>query len=570
MNFQVLPHPKAPLFANFNDASRIIEQLIDDQLGGHPTRNDEIVTYLRQAGLVNLWFFLKFIAGVAGPFNALNEGVHLELCNFRQSEYCMQPGAHAMAFLPRGFCKTTIMTIGGSAWEAVRDGDIRIRIINSVVDRAHGFKRTAQRIFDSNPLFAVLYPEMVPGNAARRWNDNELVVPHATKFYKEPTIKAGGASGASEGDHHDLLNLDDLIGLDEVDDNFTPNQRMKGVASWLDTNMIALLISPETSRVLGAATRYGRGDVYQQMWDDCKLVLGYPNGVSIKTDPKNRWVIYYRHVVENGVATNPEIMSVDSYEHLLKTKPLVAAYQYANNVDISVTNELAKLPTKRCRVTPTDRQKTDYIIERPDDAINADNPEQPLHLSQCNVAISVDWAGSDKRKSVNTCRTSIGLWAVDAKRRYYRINQRVGYFSLPDVFNHLFDMWSEYRGFIQATLVEGNAMQLGIVQLLEQEQERRGTYLNTVVLNGKSDKVIRIRSTLSTYLYQGMVYLSEGASAEFTEERLSFPDGKLDVLDESEKALSWLEPPEDADNKVRRYERRIYNQAEQDDNLFGY
>ena len=70
-----------------------------------------------ELGYVSLFFFLKYIAGSAGPYNEINEDLHLEMCNFRQSDYCMNPGAHAACFVPRGFLKSTIMTHGGATWE---------------------------------------------------------------------------------------------------------------------------------------------------------------------------------------------------------------------------------------------------------------------------------------------------------------------------------------------------------------------------------------------------------------------------------------------------------------------
>ena len=48
-------------------------------------------------------------------------------------------------------------------------------------------------------------------------------MPNAEALWKEPTIAAGGSTGASEGNHHDLLLLDDLIGMDDVKD-YQPRQ----------------------------------------------------------------------------------------------------------------------------------------------------------------------------------------------------------------------------------------------------------------------------------------------------------------------------------------------------------
>lgn len=572
----ILPHSKAPLFNNPNDRDKVMKEILT-QLSSKTldVNAKSTIDFIRQAGFVNLWFFLKYIAGSSGPFNFLNAGVHLDLCNFRQSEHCMADGARAMAFLPRGFAKTTIMTIGGNAWELLRNANLRIRIINAVVDRAHGFKHSVQRIFDSNEFFARCYPEAVPSNSNRRWNGNEMVMPHASRLYSEPSLKAGGATGASEGDHHDLLDIDDIIGLDEVDAEFNPNQRMKAVRSWMDTNLTALLISPIKSRVLGAATRFGRGDVYQEIWDNCRLLLGYPQGLpNFKPNPKGSWVIYYRHVVENGTASNPFVMDEERFAKLMREKPIVAALQYANNADISINNELAKLPVKHCYLQSIEE---DYVIHRihesiaDDDGLQAISPiDRPVKLSRCNVIMSVDWAGSDKRRSVHTSRTSIGIWAIDSYSRRYRIDQIVGYLALPEVFDAIFKLHDRYKGYIQTTLLEANAMQRGIFDLIVEEQHRRETYISPIECNAKGDKVVRIRSVLSVALSQGSIYVTDKSGIEFIEEQMSFPSPALDVLDESAKAIDYLKAPASDERKQELEVRRIIRKYDKIENRAGY
>jgi len=395
-------------------------------------------------------------------------------------------------------------------------------------------------------------------------------MPHAKRFFSEPSLKAGGATGASEGDHHDLLNIDDIIGLDEVDAEFNPNQRMRAVRSWMDTNLTALLISPIKSRVLGAATRFGRGDVYQEIWDDCKLLLGYPEGLpNFKPNKLGDWTIYYRHVVERNEASNPFVMTKEGFSKLMRDKPFVAALQYANNADISINNELAKLPAKQCFLT---KDQDDYIIHRVRESLEgSENPvEVPVRLSACNCIISVDWAGSEKRRSVHTSRTSIGFWAIDAYSRRYRIDQKVGYLALPEVFEEIFRLHAKWRGFCKAVLAEANAMQRGVYDFLVEEQYRRGTYINPVEINAKSDKVVRIRATLSVALSQGSVYLTDAASVEFKEEQLAFPSAALDVLDESEKAISYLQAPASEEAiREREYKKTVrrYNRIE---SMAGY
>ena len=53
-----------------------------DQLGKEASSEnfqatDEVKDLMRQASLVSLWFFLKFVAGFAGPFDKLNRFVNI-------------------------------------------------------------------------------------------------------------------------------------------------------------------------------------------------------------------------------------------------------------------------------------------------------------------------------------------------------------------------------------------------------------------------------------------------------------------------------------------------------------
>lgn len=100
--FLITPHPLAPTLSTAPDAGLIVSQLITDVSSGHVALgSEETRTLLAEAGLVSLWFFLKFIAGFNGPFDKLNTGLHRDMCNFRQSPHCMAPGVRAGICMPR-------------------------------------------------------------------------------------------------------------------------------------------------------------------------------------------------------------------------------------------------------------------------------------------------------------------------------------------------------------------------------------------------------------------------------------------------------------------------------------
>lgn len=573
MKFDVLPHPKAPLFPDAESGQKVFENLLV-ALQHNAVGDLDVQNILRQAGLVNLWFFLKFIAGATGPFHFLNTGVHLDMCNFRQSDVCFRDGAHVAVFLPRGFAKTTIFTEGAIAWELLRDPNKCYRIVNATINRASRFKNVVQRVFDTNPMVAALYPETVPKTAAKRWNDTEMVMPNATRLHKEASLSAGGVEGAPEGDHFDLLQMDDIVGMDDVDANFNAGLSMDKAITWFDMHE-TLLNSRMKSRSVVVATRYGPGDVYAKICSNTREVYGFDNN-SFKRKTDGAWDIYYRHAVENGEATNPFVITAEAYSKLLRESPLVAAYQYANDVTISVVAEFAQLKTKRCSLAFSQAENEFYIVR--DD----EGPDERVKVAECECCISVDWAGSDRKKSVHTSRTSIGVWARDHANRCYRFDQSVGYFALPTVFEKIFQLHEKWQGYVGAVLLEANAMQRGIFDLIVQEQEKRGTWMNIKKRNAVGDKVVRIRSTLGMHLAKGLIYLKDDCSAEFIEEKLAFPSPRLDVLDESEKALSWLATPESDEHKEARaleqeaahvfgaHKVETFADADEHVNLFGY
>jgi hypothetical protein len=303
-----------------------------------------------------------------------------------------------------------------------------------------------------------------------------------------------------------------------------------------------------------------------------KEVFGYDNASFIKK-PNGKWNVYYRHAVENGVATNPYVITEEQYQSLLETDPLVAAYQYANDVTASIMNEFGQMKVKRCEVVWGESSQDFFIIRDGDE-------NERVKLSECQVCISCDWAGSEKRRSTRTSRTSIGVWAKDHANRCYRIDKEVGFFAIPDVFDKLFMLAKRWNGYFNATLLEANAMQKGIYDLITKEQQLRGVSLKIRKKNAIGDKVVRIRTTVGLHLQKGLIYCTDKTRTEFDEERMSFPSAKLDVLDESEKALAFLATPESDESKLQREYLRDDNyalamagnddQRYDDENDFGY
>ena len=566
-------HPQAPLFASSSDAQRTFEQLLTEVTSERPQLHGrEIIEHIRQAGLVSLWFFLRVICGHSGPYDRLNDTIDLDLCNFRQSDYCMKPGARAAIVLPRSFYKSTIGTHGALTWEATRNGDIRARIVNAIAGKAHNFKMVAQRNIDSNALYALCYPECVPDSGTPRWNENEFVMPSRSRYYPEPTIKASGVDGAAEGDHHDLIILDDLIGLDDLDGNKQASLSMESARTWFTTNTRTLLTSVREGRVIAVFTRYAMDDVYAPIMDDAHTYVGV-NDADFLPRHDGTWAVYYRQVIEDEIAVKPEVMDKGEYEKLLKEAPWVAITQYGNKPQATGISEFASYPTKKCHtatVEGKDGKRRLCVIRDAEPYDESESNTIAIALDKCQGIMTIDPAGSDKMTSGRTSRSSVGVWFMDSHGNAYRVWQKVGYLSIDEVFDGVFEGHEIFAGLLLGTIVESSAMQKILAPLIRMEESRRGKYVNAIPQPAKGDKLARIRSTLGWYLSQQKVYLAPGASREFEEERIAFPSRRMDVLDESEKALSYLKQPLGEEEVIEIEEREIEADYELTAEAFGY
>ncbi len=569
VQFEILPHPNAPLFKDQSSGQQVIEALLRDiQAGLLKTDFSRLVEVMRQASLVSLFFFLKYI--VAGQFAFLTETLHLDMCNFRQSKHCMDPGSKVAVFMGRGFGKTTVFSTGGMMWELWREPSLRTAIFNAKEPKAQTFFATISDFFEHHPLVDLLSPGHRVGR--NEGTKSHFRLANATVRYNEPTLSYYGISGAVAGGHFDILDIDDPVGEQDTVGDYDPGLSMEAVKRWLDLNTSALLVSKSQSRVFVVGTRYGPGDAYTGIWDDCKAFYGYqPSGVSPVEG--GNWVVYYRNIIEDGVATNPFIMTAAQAADMQLKQPLVYAYNYANDVTVSLTNEFGAFVPKQCKLGLDRRSETWYV--RP---LDGDADEDWISLAECETCISVDWAGSDRQRSVRTSRSSIGLWAVDDQNRRYRVDQEVGFFGINDVFDRIYNLALKWKGYVSTILIEADAMQVAVADVVE--AQHRFTELGVTFvranarqegLKGPGQKIVRIRTGIGVFLTAGLVYLTESATLEFNEERLAFgPKArKLDVLDESSKAMVWLTAPLSDDDRLDRLnkldESRVSQYAISDD-----
>jgi hypothetical protein len=129
--------------------------------------------------------------------------------------------------VPRDIGKTTLATRANSLWQVCRaPGHLAtVAIFNAKEDNSKKWLRAIRSTVESNPIFHVLYKDMLPPGIALgdprplpkrwKWNDEELEFVRDFPAPPEASITALGIGGASTGGHWTHIIKDDIIGLEE-------------------------------------------------------------------------------------------------------------------------------------------------------------------------------------------------------------------------------------------------------------------------------------------------------------------------------------------------------------------
>ena len=537
--FYITPHPKAPHFTNAKDAQLLLNQLTAEASSPNFAPNEEALMLLRELGLVQLWFCEKYIFGAYGPFGDLNDTLHLEMCNWRQSAYCMDLGSHFMALLTRGFFKTTTLTTGADAWEGMRNGNIKIGLTNAVEDIAQGMKKTIHRIYDGNELFAILYPEMAIPKGSK-----DLIFGHRSKHLDLPSITVLSLGKAAESKHFDLLDIDDPIGLEDLSSGREMGSTVEKKKAWYNTNHKALLMSWHDSRIGVKATRYGAGDFVQPFCDNVKTLNGYYDEDEFDVRPEGgEWNVYYRLPVENGLAILPEVANQVSLADLEKKDYWSYATQAMNKASATGLNEFAGYKAHDCVLFASDGG---YFVKKYFDKERQEESGRKyelVNLKDCDVVMGTDLAGDSAGSSFQMCKTALVIWAMDKSQDVMCIWDSYGKFPILHTFKEIIRGYKMFQPYLRNILIEKNAMQTIVKPLLSQYSFlTEGLAMPLDEVYAGTNKAGRIRVGVGQPLMLGRIYLEERIGQHFRDEAKSFPleKFKLDYLDASDKALRKL------------------------------
>jgi len=225
----------------------------------------------------SLWLTATALCG----FNSRNYRVppsprfHRALCDWVQAQ--IDGGRRrVLVMVPRGHLKTSLITIGVSVWQIIRDPDTRGFILHKLPDEAAGFLGAVKAILLS-PTFRHYFPEIVPEDWGQtrkgvtyKWNEEAIEVKRS-RYHPNATLEAKGLRSTYEGSHPVWAIADDLV---DREISGSPSLMAKAVAFRRTIGQI--LEDPNRGFFLVVGTAWP-GGFYEEVLDDpsyASLILG--------------------------------------------------------------------------------------------------------------------------------------------------------------------------------------------------------------------------------------------------------------------------------------------------------
>jgi hypothetical protein len=532
-SLEFVPHKDAPIFDNIEEGRATLTHLMENWK--ETLASPEGFDVIRQACLVSLWFFLKYVASYSGPYGDLTDHLHISMANFRQKQ--LHAGARGAVFVPRSMYKSTVMTHGAITWELLRDPELRVGIASGTTEKAEEFMHQVQTNFEANKLIRLLFPTHCPkideetGELrAKNWTKKKMVMPNRTKQYPEPSVKCLGAGAASAGNHFDLLAVDDIVSDTHLNAQHDASTEMMKISNWFNSNQDTLLIAPKYSRVFVAATRYAVDDPYDRIFIGCKNQVGYWDEVPYTLNPEGLWNVYYRMAIEENKCIFPEKIDKKFLARLKIDNPWSYFTQYLNNPFDAQSNEFNNYQIKECELDYT--VGSGYTIN-----YFSAGEHRRVNLADCEVNLGIDPNASDTKMSNRTSRCAIVVRARDCNNKRFYIDGFVDYPTPAKFYDQLFRLYGKYKDYVDSTNLEAQGGFKIIFMTMQEEQQKRQTYVNLRRISPLPQKDAKLRNFVQPLLDQGLVYAAHPIRQYIEEEVMTFPGGlKRDTLDAMEIA----------------------------------
>lgn len=180
--------------------------------------------------------------------------------------------------------KSTIITVGLTIQDILRDPNITIGIFSHTRPNAKAFLQQIKREFEGNKRMQELFPHICPprrGDSIRTWSDDSGLIVQRPGNPKEATLEAWGVvDGQPTGKHFNILVYDDIVTLENVS---TPEQIKKTTDAW----SLSLNLGARGGAVRMIGTRYHAYDTYQQIMERGSVKVRIHTATDDGTDSGN-------------------------------------------------------------------------------------------------------------------------------------------------------------------------------------------------------------------------------------------------------------------------------------------
>ena len=396
--------------------------------------------------------------------------------------------------LPRGFFKTTLLTITQAIKLQLNNPAIRIAVVSGVLPNAKSMVTAIGTPYLSNSRFRMFFPEFCPTKPLApetKWTESQIEIPNrGGRPVMESTFEAFGADSTLTSRHFDYLLIDDLV----TRENSTTRDQLDKTKGFYRA-LFPLRDRPETPiDVIG--TRWDDYDLYGDLEKD-------PDIEVIKTP-----------AILNGEATFPERYTLKELQKI-KSGPKMGSYLF------SMLYLLDPIPQEDAIF----KQKYfKYFSLSPDRATIVREDGEELPAGDCYMTID---GATEEGKNDDS---AILIATADYQNNIYILeewNKQVDPVNLIEKMVQLYFKWECIRYGGQKSLVEKM-----LLAFLKDKQRKEKFFMNFFPLgkNTRENKEFSIKQ-LQPWYEGGWIWHNEtlrGGDGE--EQLLRFPKARHDDL----------------------------------------
>jgi len=232
-------------------------------------RDSAELTHLKYKCETDLRFLCKEVLGMKDWDDALHGDLVREIG---------LPARNKLLLIPRGHLKSSLVTVGWTIQQILKNPDTRIFVTNAVWDLSRNFLREIVGLITDKSLLSTIYGQF--NGKGSKFTEDEIIISQRTiGTVKEPTIKTGGVEKAVTGMHFDIIIHDDLV----EENNIGTAEQIRKVIRFR-TNCLDLLDPGGLEIIIG--TRWAMGDLYGHLIETEMTSL---NGKEVTPMQRAKW-----------------------------------------------------------------------------------------------------------------------------------------------------------------------------------------------------------------------------------------------------------------------------------------